>query len=402
MGVVDRLLSRGISNRLFNAIVKNPVVQNNVIEVLRLAVGDRGSRFGKDALKRLSDLGEMLVEDRRARMSAPTPPFTPRSLEPERLDLFSARLIRAGADPVEIKRTFDKIKATKLEDITPSVQRGMMLLEKHDFKSTTPAAIKRSLASVRNAFLFTAFAGTVAAIARSFPDVAVGLSGAGAGAIGGASVGASIGGAIAGKPGAELGAKLGAAVGATVVGAKKFIEAKKFKERPLEPEEADVRVKAGLATRFQRDQAGKAKGTLKPKFIVPAANVIQASAEEVNADELEFDMFNYVPPTSEGDGYSIKESSIKAQAYANQQMLLDGGGIDMYPMWGQLEQPGFQPPFKEKAVDLPPILFNLGAFEPSEHSWNPSLLITDMYRHGTDVNGLNEDINESMLYGMVY
>ena len=263
-----------------------------------------------------------------------------------------------------------------------------------------------------------------------------GLSASALGALSGYLNGGSWGDILAGAAGSVAGSILteqagmsdaaiigsqvgGAAVGAAVMDAVRGGKvAMPFKERPIQFETVPAKQ---IAVEQQEDvknaaNAIKASGTLKPKFIVPASSAFKPTPAEASADQVEFDMFDYIRPTSEGDGFTIAESNIKMAAYRNEQLRMNGGGMTYAPSWGDDSFDAQDEPINPRVTEamvrgnviptadlrLPEMEEDFGDYEVEEHIWNPNVGLQRLYApQPTPVTGLNTTINRSLLYGIV-
>lgn len=240
------------------------------------------------------------------------------------------------------------------------------------------------------------------------PSAAVRVAGVGAAAAaGGGAIGTGVAGALGVST--KLAAATGAAIGGLAGAAGQFFQETKIVP-PVEP--------ADKITVEQ--QIGKGAGTLKPKFIVPSVAAFMPTAAESRADQVEFDMFDFIRPTAEGDGHTMAESNIKKAAYQNYQMRHYGGaGFTYAPMfqepnvnegsqqWIQpsqqmLRKRMFGSMIPNNKLNLPPMQLDLGDHELTEHDWDPSVALQRVYAPQRDpIVGLDETINESLLYGVV-
>lgn len=229
-----------------------------------------------------------------------------------------------------------------------------------------------------------------------------------------ASSGAAAGGRVAQQRGRDP--LLGQAAGVAAANVADYVTSKFIpKAIKIDP---STRIPAEQVEIEQQDieNSIKGSGTLKPKFIVPSASAFKPTPAESSADQLEFDMFDYIRPTSEGDGFTIAESNIKMSAYRNEQMRMNGGGMTYAPSWGEQsfdkDDDPINPKITEAALrgnvipanelNLPTMETDFGDYEVEEHQWNPSVGLQRLYApQPTPITGLNTTLNQSLLYGIV-
>ena len=238
-----------------------------------------------------------------------------------------------------------------------------------------------------------------------------------------AASGALLGAGMAARVGEDL-PPVGKTLGAAIAGAgmaaalEKGEVGKIFREKKIEFE----RIPVEQVTVEQQDDiknaanAIKGSGTLKPKFIVPAASAFKPTPAEASADQVEFDMFDYIRPTAEGDGFTIAESNIKMAAYRNEQLRMNGGGMTYAPSWGENSFDAQDEPINPRVTEamvrgnviptadlrLPAMEEDFGDYEVEEHIWNPNVGLQRLYApQPTPITGLNTTINRSLLYGIV-
>lgn len=232
------------------------------------------------------------------------------------------------------------------------------------------------------------------------------------------ATGASAGGRIAQQAGMD--SRVGE-VGGVVAGNVVDYISDKFTPKAITIDPA-TRIPAEQVTVEQQDDvknaanAIKGSGTLKPKFIIPASSAFKPTPAENSVDQIEFDMFDYIRPTSEGDGFTIAESNIKMAAYRNEQMRMNASGMTYAPSWGEQSFDADDEPINPRITEamvrgdiipadklkLPTMETDFGDYEVEEHQWNPSVGLQRLYAsQPTPVVGLNNTINQSLVYGIV-
>jgi hypothetical protein len=153
-----------------------------------------------------------------------------------------------------------------------------------------------------------------------------------------------------------------------------------------------------------------ARGMLRPKFIMPDADILQPSNQELAADALEFAMFDFVEPSSEGAEGTNQTNILKAFQKENENIRYRGAGVVVNSLFGndvndlttqQINKMFLGP-------ELPPMIFseiqqNLSEYEVNQFDVNNEITGIEFfspYNNFTDVNpGLNE--NMSMLFDVV-
>ena len=246
--------------------------------------------------------------------------------------------------------------------------------------------------------------------------VGVGVA-AGIGAIvGGATTG--LGGAIGGAVGAGLGAAGGAgplgvgvgAVGGGVVG--------EVTERLLRK---PVRLPADTLKVVQQEDKGS--GTLRPKFIIPGVDILQPTDQQIQADINEWNMFDFVNPTSEGANGTAATNPLKLQGLQENEIRYRDAGVDVHPMFDDtlpftneqltehfigeqlpaLPEMRFQENeeefFDDRGMPQLSLWGRNGGYNASSQA--NAIEIQSPFRNFTNVTQLDDDINKSVLYGSI-
>jgi len=189
------------------------------------------------------------------------------------------------------------------------------------------------------------------------------------------------------------------AVGSAVVAAG-VEQSGMFKERPIEvPTEI-----------FSQQQDQTARGLLRPKFIMPSADILQPSNQELAADALEFAMFDFVEPSSEGAEGTNQTNILKAFQKENENIRYRNAGVVVNSLFGNDANDLTTQQITKMFLgpELPPLIFseiqqNLSEYEVSSFDVNNELTGIEFfspYNNFTNVNpGLGE--NMSMLFDVV-
>ena len=181
-----------------------------------------------------------------------------------------------------------------------------------------------------------------------------------------------------------------------------------FKERPIEVPSTIYSQQQGKE--FDTAMPNMARGLLRPKFIMPDADILQPSNQELAADALEFAMFDFVEPSSEGAEGTNQTNILKAFQKENENIRYRGAGVVVNSLFNndandltreQITKMFLGPP-------IPPMVFteiqqNLSEYEVNQFDVNNEITGIEFfspYNNFTDVNpGLNENI--SMLFDVV-
>jgi hypothetical protein len=81
-------------------------------------------------------------------------------------------------------------------------------------------------------------------------------------------------------------------------------------------------------------QDNKAKGLLRPKFIIPSVDILQPSQKELAADALEFSAFDFVKPGSEGGEGDLNTNVLKRIQQENNNIRFKGAGVKINSLFG--------------------------------------------------------------------
>lgn len=238
------------------------------------------------------------------------------------------------------------------------------------------------------------------------------LAGTGYGLLGG-----GVGGMLAGEIGKQVGGAEGRKVGQIAGGVIGGVVAGRYigKQR-TQVQEMPVEIPDQVVQQEEPLKSGSGKGTLRPKFIIPSASILDKTENEIQADLDEFSAFDYVIPTSEGTEGNISNNPLKRQAYIQNELILNGGGIDIPSQWGEepmisVEEQKEQmigdklSPIPELKMGVVDEDISVGFYteKVQPNLWNAgSIKLDPYYRNYTRVSDLNDNIVRSDLYGWQY
>ena len=232
--------------------------------------------------------------------------------------------------------------------------------------------------------------------------------GGAAGAAGGI-VGGQIGKRVGGAEGKRVGQIAGGVIGGVVAGRYIGKQRTQVQEMPVEIPDQVVQQEEPL-------KSGSGKGTLRPKFIIPSASILDKTENEIQADLDEFSAFDYVIPTSEGTEGNISNNPLKRQAYIQNELILNGGGIDIPSQWGEepmisVEEQKEQmigdklSPIPELKMGVVDEDISVGFYteKVQPNLWNAgSIKLDPLYYGFTRATDLNDNVVKSSLYGYQY
>ncbi|UCG02753.1 MAG: hypothetical protein JSW11_01930, partial [Candidatus Heimdallarchaeota archaeon] len=238
------------------------------------------------------------------------------------------------------------------------------------------------------------------------------LSGAGAGVVRGGIagiVGGEVGQRVAGEKGKRVGQALGGLAAGVAAGISTGSEMARVQEVP-------VQIPDQVVSQEEPLKSGSGKGTLRPKFIIPSASILDKTDNEIQADLDEFSAFDYVIPTSEGTEGNISNNPLKRNAYIQNELILNGGGINIPSQWGEepmiSEQEQKEQMIGDKLTPLPELKMgvvdediSVGFYteKVQPNLWNAgSIKLDPFYRDFTRATDLNDNIVKSSLYGYQY
>jgi len=181
-----------------------------------------------------------------------------------------------------------------------------------------------------------------------------------------------------------------------------------FKERPIEVPSTIYNQQQGKE--FDTAMPNMARGLLRPKFIMPNADILQPSNQELAADALEFAMFDFVEPSSEGAEGTNQTNILKAFQQENENIRYRGAGVVVNSLFNNDANDLTTQQITKMFLgpELPPMIFseiqqNLSEYEVNQFDVNNELTGIEFfspYNNFTNVNpGLNE--NMSMLFDVV-
>jgi hypothetical protein len=181
-----------------------------------------------------------------------------------------------------------------------------------------------------------------------------------------------------------------------------------FKERPIEVPSIVYGQQQGKE--FDTTMPNMARGLLRPKFIMPDADILQPSNQELAADALEFAMFDFVEPSSEGAEGTNQTNILKAFQKENENIRYRGAGVVVNSLFGNDANDLTTQQITKMFLwpTIPPMVFteiqqNLSEYEVNQYDVNNEITGIEFfspYNNFTNVNpGLGE--NMSMLFDVV-
>jgi len=181
-----------------------------------------------------------------------------------------------------------------------------------------------------------------------------------------------------------------------------------FKERPIEVPATIYNQQQGKE--FDTAMPNMARGLLRPKFIMPDADILQPSNQELAADALEFAMFDFVEPSSEGAEGTNQTNILKAFQKENENIRYRGAGVVVNSLFGNDANDLTTQQINKMFLgsDIPPMIFseiqqNLSEYEVNQFDVNNEITGIEFfspYNNFTNVNpGLGE--NNFMLFDVV-
>ena len=182
-----------------------------------------------------------------------------------------------------------------------------------------------------------------------------------------------------------------------------------------ESNERKIELPAGIYSQqqgkeFDTAMPNMARGMLRPKFIMPDADILQPSNQELAADALEFAMFDFVEPSSEGAEGTNQTNILKAFQKENENIRFRGAGVVVNSLFNNDANDLTREQITKMFLgpNLPPMIFseiqqNLSEYEVNSFDVNNERTGVEFfspYNNFTDVNpGLNENI--SLLFDIV-
>jgi len=246
--------------------------------------------------------------------------------------------------------------------------------------------------------------------------IGIGIAAAAGAIAGGATsgLGGAIGGGLGGAAGAAVGAGIAGVAGGAVLGGIAGEVGERLLRKP-------VRLPADTLKVVQQEDKGT--GKLRPKFIIPGIDILQPTDQQIQADINEWNMFDFVNPTSEGANGTAATNPLKLQGLQENEIRYRGAGVDVHPMFND------DLPFSNEQLTkyfigeplpaLPEMKFQQNEEEFFDDRGAPQLSlwgrnggynassqanaieIQSPFRNFTNVTQLDEDINKSVLYGQI-
>ena len=166
------------------------------------------------------------------------------------------------------------------------------------------------------------------------------------------------------------------------------------------PTERPIELPAEIYTQ-QQDQA--AKGLLRPKFIMPSADILQPSNQELAADALEFAMFDFVEPSSEGAEGTNQTNILKAFQKENENIRYRGAGVVVNSLFGN-DANDLTPQQINKLFlgpELPPMIFseiqqNLSEYEVNQFDVNNEITGIEFFSPYNNFTNNDPGLGENM------
>jgi len=180
------------------------------------------------------------------------------------------------------------------------------------------------------------------------------------------------------------------------------------RERPIEVPSTIYSQQQGKE--FDTAMPNMARGLLRPKFIMPDADILQPSNQELAADALEFAMFDFVEPSSEGAEGTNQTNILKAFQKENENIRYRGAGVVVNSLFNNNANDLTREQITKMFLgpEIPPMIFseiqqNLSEYEVNQFQVNNELVGIEFfspYNNFTDVDpGLGE--NMSLLFDVV-
>jgi hypothetical protein len=259
-----------------------------------------------------------------------------------------------------------------------------------------------------------AVGGGIAGVASGGKIGAVGrlLTGGARGGVAGVAGGLA-GGAVGKRVGGEKGERVGQVVGGLGAGVYAgYVAGSKM----AQVQEVPVEIPDQVVAQEEPLKSGSGKGTLRPRFIIPTADILNKTDKEIQADLDEFSAFDYVIPSSEGTEGNISNNPLKRQAYIQNELILNGGGVDIPSQWGEepmiSEQEQKEQMIGDKLLPIPELKMGVVDEDISvgfytrmaqPNLWNAgSIKLDPLYYGFTRATDLNDNIVRSSLYSYQY
>jgi hypothetical protein len=222
------------------------------------------------------------------------------------------------------------------------------------------------------------------------------IAGGVAGTVGGPAIGQQTGG----------GTSIGGTVAGTVAGgATQSTFVPKVITALLNKKE-DPKVQPQPQTKEQK------RGLLRPKFILPSVDVLESTTHEINADQDEWALFNFVQPGNNiGSEGNSQNNPLKASNEMEKKVRFTNNNIELIFTNGESMSVNdramenrfvVQDPITKDLIDSLPVMnFDLFELEVEPKSWGQPDPQNNPYNNFSDVDGSNSSIQHSLLYGLV-
>ena len=122
-------------------------------------------------------------------------------------------------------------------------------------------------------------------------------------------------------PAKYLAGILGVSIGALTAGA---MQVGRINETPIEVSQDIV----DQTTAELQQVAGQKNKQWAKRIIQPSTNIMDKSRQEQYADDVEFALFDYVPPTEQGNG-TVKSNPLVRNQFVNHQIQMEDAGVNI-------------------------------------------------------------------------
>jgi hypothetical protein len=122
-------------------------------------------------------------------------------------------------------------------------------------------------------------------------------------------------------PANKLASILGAGAGALVAGG---MQVGRINETPIEVSQDII----DQTTAELQQVGGQKNKQWAKRIIMPSTNIMDKSRQEQYADDVEFALFDYVPPTEQGNG-TVKSNPLVRNQFVNHQIQMEDAGVNI-------------------------------------------------------------------------
>jgi len=173
------------------------------------------------------------------------------------------------------------------------------------------------------------------------------------------------------------------------------------RERPIEVPATIYNQQQGKE--FDTAMPNMARGLLRPKFIMPDADILQPSNQELAADALEFAMFDFVEPSSEGAEGTNQTNILKAFQKENENIRYRGAGVVVNSLFGNDANDLTTQQINKMFLgpEIPPMIFseiqqNLSEYEVNQFDVNNELTGIEFFSPYNNFTNVNPGLGENM------